>query len=99
MDIFPAWRDACLGTLEEKIAKFADPARLPAMLKAIDEQGGGFGAARYPLAEIKVNWISSDAQCAAAEGDLRGLDDRRDRRPRGEGPCSTRCSTSRWPPS
>ena len=25
MDIFPAWKDACLGTLEEKIAKLSDP--------------------------------------------------------------------------
>ena len=35
MDIFPAWRDACLGTLEEKIAKFADPERRPALKDAI----------------------------------------------------------------
>jgi len=61
MDIFPAWKDATLGTLEEKIAKFADPARRPALNEAIDRLGGGFGAARYPLAEITVNWISSDA--------------------------------------
>ena len=50
-----------LGTLEEKIAKFADPERRPKLKEAIDALGGGFGAARYPLAEITVNWISSDA--------------------------------------
>ena len=61
MDIFPAWMDACLGTVEEKIAKFADPGRRPALKEAVDKMGGGFGAARYPLAEITVNWISSDA--------------------------------------
>ena len=61
MDIFPAWREACLGTLEEKIAKFADPERREGLKEAIEQTGGGFGAARYPLAEIKVNWISSDA--------------------------------------
>ena len=61
MDIFPAWKDACLGTLEEKIAKLSDPARRPTLREAIDVLGGGFGAARYPLDEITVNWISSDA--------------------------------------
>ncbi len=66
MDIFPAWKEAGLGTLEEKIAKFADPARRPALRAAIDELGGGFGAARYPLAEITVNWITSDARDAPA---------------------------------
>jgi N-acyl-D-amino-acid deacylase len=66
MDIFPAWKDACLGTLEEKIAKFADPGRRRGLQESIDQLNGGFGAARYPLAEIKVNWISSDAPNAQA---------------------------------
>jgi N-acyl-D-amino-acid deacylase len=66
MDIFPAWKEAGLGTLEEKIAKFSDPERRPDLRAAIDERGGGFGAARYPLAEITVNWISSDARDALA---------------------------------
>jgi len=61
MDIFPAWKEACLGTLEEKVAKLSDPARRPGLKEAIDALGGGFGAARYPLDEITVNWISSDA--------------------------------------
>jgi N-acyl-D-amino-acid deacylase len=66
MDIFPAWKEAGLGTLEEKIAKFSDPDRRPALKAAIDELGGGFGAAGYPLAEITVNWITSDARDALA---------------------------------
>lgn len=61
MDIFPAWKDATLGTHEEKLVKFSDPARRPALKEAIDTLGGGFGAARYPLGAITVNWISSDA--------------------------------------
>ena len=61
MDIFPAWQEATLGTLEEKIGKLSDPERRPKLKEAIDTLGGGFGAARYPLAEITVNWISSDA--------------------------------------
>ena len=61
MDIFPAWREASIGTLEEKIAKFSDPERRPALREAVDLMGGGFGAARYPLAEVTVNWISSDS--------------------------------------
>jgi N-acyl-D-aspartate/D-glutamate deacylase len=60
MDIYPAWKEVCLGTIEEKIAKFADPARRPALKEALGSRGG-FGAARYPMAEITVNWISSDA--------------------------------------
>jgi N-acyl-D-amino-acid deacylase len=61
MDIFPAWREASLGTVDEKIAKFSDPERRPALKEATDMMGGGFGAARYPMADITVNWISSDA--------------------------------------
>ncbi len=61
MDIFPAWKEASLGTLEEKVAKFSDPERRPKLREAVDMLEGGFGAARYPMAEITVNWISSDA--------------------------------------
>jgi N-acyl-D-amino-acid deacylase len=60
MDIFPAWKEAGLGELDEKVAKFADPERRPALREAVDMLEGGFGAARYPMAEITVNWISSD---------------------------------------
>ena len=61
MDFFPAWKDACLGTIDEKVAKLSDPERRPELRDAVDTLGGGFGAARYPLAEMTVNWISSDA--------------------------------------
>lgn len=60
MDIFPSWKEAGLGTLEEKIAKFTDPGRRPGLREAVDSMDGGFGAARYPLDEITVNWITSD---------------------------------------
>ena len=66
MDIFPAWLEASLGTLEEKIAKFADPERRTGLREGIEMLGGGFGAARYPLDEMTVNWISSDAPDALA---------------------------------
>ena len=65
MDIFPAWREACLGTPEERLAKFADPERREGLRAALRETGGEFGVARYPMAEMKVNWISSDAPDAA----------------------------------
>lgn len=61
MDMFPAWKDLTLGTYEEKLRKFADPARRPFLKEAIGTLGGSFGAARYPLKAITVNWISSDA--------------------------------------
>ncbi len=87
MDIFPAWQEATLGTFEEKIGKLGDPDRRPKLKEAVDQLGGGFGAARYPIDEITVNWISSDAPNAAgAQGALRGFHARRDRRPRGKAP-------------
>jgi len=64
MDMFPAWKEACLGTVEEKIHKFADPERRVKLQEAIGERGG-FGAARYPMTEMRVNWISSDVPNAA----------------------------------
>ncbi len=61
MDIFPAWQEATIGTFEEKIGKLGDPGRRPKLKEAVDRLGNGFGAARYPINEITVNWISSDA--------------------------------------
>jgi len=58
-DTIPCWREACLGTVEEKAVKFADPARR-AQMKAIHEERGGLFGAGYDLSEIKVHWISSD---------------------------------------
>ena len=41
MDIFPCWREACLGTIEEKIAKFADPERRDGHEGGPRRRGGG----------------------------------------------------------
>ncbi len=59
-DTIPCWKEACLGTVDEKLVKFADPLRREAM-KAVHEERGGLFGAGYDLSEIKVNWISSDA--------------------------------------
>lgn len=58
-DAIDCWREACLGTFEEKMVKFADPVRREAM-KDIHEQRGGLFGSGYDLTEIKVHWISSD---------------------------------------
>lgn len=62
-DTIPCWREACLGTVEEKAVKFADPIRRAAMKEIHEERGGLFGAG-YDLTEIKINWISSDVRNA-----------------------------------
>lgn len=59
-DAIPCWREALLGTVEEKRVKLADPVRRDAM-KAIHAERGGLFGAGYPLGEIMVNWVSSDA--------------------------------------
>jgi N-acyl-D-amino-acid deacylase len=58
-DTIPCWREACLGSVEEKMVKFADPARRAAMKEIHEERGGLFGAG-YDLTQIKIHWISSD---------------------------------------
>jgi N-acyl-D-aspartate/D-glutamate deacylase len=58
-DAVPCWREATVGTVEEKRVKLADPVRRAAMKEVHELRGGLFGAG-YPLAEIKVHWISSD---------------------------------------
>ena len=58
-DAIPCWKEACLGTVGEKLVKFADPVRRQAM-KEIHEQRGGLFGAGYVLDDIKVHWISSD---------------------------------------
>ena len=60
LDTMPVWKEACLGTVDEKIVKFADPERRKGMKELHEARGGLFGAG-YVLDEIKVNWISSDA--------------------------------------
>ena len=58
-DAIPAWKDLCIGTIEEKIAKFNDPARREAV-KVIHEARGGLFGAGYVLDSIKVGWIPLD---------------------------------------
>ena len=58
-DTIPCWREACLGSVDDKLVKFADPKRRKAMKDVHEERGGLFGAG-YDLTEIKVHWISSD---------------------------------------
>jgi len=60
LDTMVPWKEALLGTVEEKQARLADPERRVA-LKAIDDERGGLFGAGYVTREIKVNWISSDA--------------------------------------
>jgi len=60
LDTIPCWKEALLGTVEEKQAKLADPERRKAMRANVDERGGLFGSG-YVMNDIKVNWISSDA--------------------------------------
>jgi N-acyl-D-amino-acid deacylase len=60
LDTLPCWKEALLGTVEEKRVKLADPERRKAMKELDDVRGGLFGAG-YVTKEIKVNWISSDA--------------------------------------
>ena len=59
LDTMPPWREALVGTVEEKRAKLADPARRSA-LKEIDDARGGLFGAGYETRAIKVNWISSN---------------------------------------
>ena len=86
LDTMAVWKEALLGTVEEKQARLADPERRTALKELDDARGGLFGAG-YVTKEIKVNWISSDApQRAGDQGALRGVHDRRDRGARGQAP-------------
>ncbi len=58
-DAIPIWKDTCMGTIEEKLAKFKDPERR-AKLKALHDERGGLFAAGYVVDEIKVGWIPLD---------------------------------------
>ncbi len=68
-DAIPCWREACVGTIAEKLVKFADPVRREAMKEIHELRGGLFGAG-YPLGQIKVHWISSDVPNARELKDL-----------------------------
>ena len=58
-DAIPAWKDTCMGTLAEKMAKFADPERRK-VLKAIQDERGGLFGSGYVVDDIKVGWIPLD---------------------------------------
>ena len=58
-DAIPAWKDMCMGTLNEKIAKFKDSDRRKKLKEIHEERGGLFGAG-YVVDEIKVGWIPLD---------------------------------------
>ena len=62
-DAIPCWREATVGSVEEKRMKLADPLRRQAMKEIHEERGGLFGAG-YVLDDIKVHWISSDVEGA-----------------------------------
>lgn len=62
-DTIPCWKEALLGTVDEKRMKLADPVRRQAMKEVHEERAGLFGAG-YALEQIKVHWVSSDVSGA-----------------------------------
>ena len=98
MDIFPAWQEACLGTIEEKIVKFADPERRPALKEAIDMTRRRLRRRAVPDRRDHGELDRERrAERAGAEGALRGVR-RSARSRRGKtSTTSTPCSTSRSP--
>ncbi len=58
-DAIPIWKDTCMGTKEEKLAKFKDPERRK-KLKALHDERGGLFASGYVVNDIKVGWIPLD---------------------------------------
>ncbi len=59
LDAIPVWKEACMGTIEEKMVKLADPARREGMKQNLAERNGLFGSG-YVLDLIKVGWIPLD---------------------------------------
>ncbi len=58
-DMIPCWKEACMGTVAEKLVKFADPERRKAMKDMHELRGGLFGSG-YVMDRIKVAWIPLD---------------------------------------
>ncbi|MEY4160307.1 MAG: hypothetical protein RLZZ136_928, partial [Pseudomonadota bacterium] len=58
-DAIPIWKETCMGTMAEKMAKFQDPVRRK-QLKALHDERGGLFAAGYVVDDIKVGWIPLD---------------------------------------
>jgi N-acyl-D-aspartate/D-glutamate deacylase len=69
-DNVACWKEALLGTVEEKRVKLADPVRRRAMKDDYHHNGGVFGVSRYKLDEIEVHWVSSDLDRATELKDL-----------------------------
>jgi len=59
MDIFPAWREACLGTVEEKTAKFRRSRAAGRPEGGDRADGWRVRSCAVPLTEMKVNWIGA----------------------------------------
>lgn len=59
LDAIPVWKEACMGTIEEKIVKLGDPERRKGMKQNLAERNGLFGSG-YVLDLIKVGWIPLD---------------------------------------
>ncbi|OYX65849.1 MAG: aminoacylase [Sphingomonadales bacterium 32-64-17] len=59
LDAIPVWKEACIGTLDEKMVKLADPERRKGMKQNLAERNGLFGSG-YVLDLIKVGWIPLD---------------------------------------
>lgn len=59
LDAIPVWKEACMGTIEEKMVKLADPERRKGMKENLEQRNGLFGSG-YVLDLIKVGWIPLD---------------------------------------
>lgn len=59
LDAIPVWKEACMGTIEEKMVKLADPVRREGMKQNLADRNGLFGSG-YVLDLIKVGWIPLD---------------------------------------
>lgn len=58
-DAIPCWKEICMGTIPEKLAKFRDAERRKS-LKEIQEARSGLFGSGYVLDQIKVGWIPLD---------------------------------------
>jgi N-acyl-D-amino-acid deacylase len=58
-DTIPAWRNALLGSIPDKIVKLADSEVRKDLIAIHEERGGLFGAG-YVLRDITIQWINSD---------------------------------------
>jgi N-acyl-D-amino-acid deacylase len=57
----PAWREATLGSVEERLERLADPARRPGLRAAVDSPTSPAAVALLGVPALRVNWVTSDA--------------------------------------